>query len=96
SIVAIHGLNFKDRNVHQHAWHTWTSSARLGLPQHVWLKDALPQKLPAARIMLYEYNSMAIGGPKRSLGDEANSLLEFLQIKRCEVRRDSVVQSPLI
>jgi hypothetical protein len=49
--------------------------------------------------MIYEYNSMVIGAQNGNLGDEANSLLECLQVARCEVRRNSVLhqlQSPLI
>ena len=52
SIVAVHGLN--PTNKKGHAEETWSVNGKL------WLKDFLPKRLPAARILLFGYNSSVI------------------------------------
>lgn len=77
SIVAVHGLNFKNSN--NHARKTWTMNDKL------WLKDFLPVALlpKHARVMLFEYNSSpAIGATAIKLSGHANNLLQWLKLKR--------------
>ena len=77
SIVAVHGLNFK--NSDDHARQTWTMGDKL------WLKDFLPGALvpKQARVMLFEYNSSpAIGAAAIQLSGHANNLLQWLKLKR--------------
>lgn len=76
SLVAVHGLNFK--NSPEHARNTWTHSGQL------WLKDFLPARLPKpARVMLFEYNaSPAMGAAAIKLDDHAKNLLHWLDIRR--------------
>ena len=76
SIVAVHGLNFK--NTSDHARSTWTDSGQL------WLKDFLPARLPKpARVMLFEYNaSPAMGAAAIKMDDYTKNLLQWLGIRR--------------
>ena len=76
SIVAVHGLNFK--NTSDHARSTWTDSGQL------WLKDFLPARLPKpARVMLFEYNaSPAMGAAAIKMDGYTKNLLQWLGIRR--------------
>lgn len=76
SVVAVHGLNFLDRN--NHAEETWSAGGKL------WLRDFLPGALPVeARVMLFAYNSSpARGASATNLDDHARSLLLHLRNKR--------------
>jgi hypothetical protein len=76
SIVAVHGLNFK--NTSDHARSTWTDNGQL------WLKDFLPARLPKpARVMLFEYNaSPAMGAAAIKIDDYTKNLLQWLGIRR--------------
>ncbi|OJJ87138.1 uncharacterized protein ASPGLDRAFT_80025 [Aspergillus glaucus CBS 516.65] len=80
-IVAIHGLNPKNKE--NHAERTWESGGKL------WLRDFLPKKLPQARIFLYGYNSnVAIQSSAAGIRDQAQNLLSRLWLERkgCETR----------
>ncbi|KAH0593445.1 hypothetical protein MHUMG1_08902 [Metarhizium humberi] len=76
SVVAVHGLNFK--NTDEHARKTWTMGDKL------WLKDFLPGALSRpSRVMLFEYNSSpAVGAAAIKLDDHAKTLLQWLNLKR--------------
>jgi hypothetical protein len=76
SIVAVHGLNFK--NTSDHARSTWTDNGQL------WLRDFLPARLPKpARVMLFEYNaSPAMGAAAINMDDYTKNLLQWLGIRR--------------
>lgn len=76
SVVAVHGLNFKNNANHAHD--TWTLNDR------IWLKDFLPSSLgQPARILLFEYNSSpALDATAIKLADHARSLLQWLSLKR--------------
>lgn len=50
SIIAIHGLN-------GHRENTWTAENCT-----LWLKDLLPKRLPAARIITYGYDTRTYSG----------------------------------
>ena len=73
SIILVHGLNPKSKDDEAHALNTWTENGRL------WPRDALPKKLPDARISLYIYDSSAVyGGSQATFADKANELLETI------------------
>ncbi|KAK4228062.1 hypothetical protein QBC38DRAFT_167932 [Podospora fimiseda] len=75
-IVAVHGLNFKNKP--NHAFDTWS------LNDKIWLRDFLPSKLSVrTRVMLFEYNSSpAMGAAAVNLVDHARNLLQHLSLKR--------------
>ncbi|CAM1501755.1 Fc.00g037390.m01.CDS01 [Cosmosporella sp. VM-42] len=89
SVVAVHGLNPKGKDVKQHAWDTWTKKSTNG--DKLWLRDDLPGSLPEARIMLYEYNSQVFSKEHQTFLDAGDELLSPLRAKR----RDDV-RRPLI
>ncbi|KAL1965118.1 hypothetical protein VTN77DRAFT_6031 [Rasamsonia byssochlamydoides] len=74
-IVAVHGLNPKDKEFH--AEETWKSGNKL------WLRDFLPEQLPRARILLFGYNSN-VGFQTSAAGvrEQAINLLNRLWIER--------------
>lgn len=76
SVVAVHGLNFK--NNPDHGRETWVAGDKL------WLKDFLPAYLPKpARVMLFVYNSSpAMGAASLRLDDHGRNLLQRLNLKR--------------
>ncbi|KAF4629319.1 hypothetical protein G7Y89_g8828 [Cudoniella acicularis] len=75
-IVAIHGLSRRRKNKN-HWIDTWTKNG------HLWLRDSLPTHLPAARVMLYKYNSSPFFKRATSrLCWQANQLLEELAVER--------------
>lgn len=84
SIVAVHGLNPRNKKLQDHAWDTWRKPA--GLQGRLWLRDYLPNDLPDARIFLYEYDSAVLGSNKESFVDAGSTLLEWLRIARHQVR----------
>ena len=69
SIVFIHGLQGD-------ATGTWATS------KLCWPKDLLPNDLPAARIMTFEYNTLVLNEPPPQIRDLANVLLDSLTINR--------------
>lgn len=75
SIIAVHGLNPKNKE--NHAERTWESEGKL------WLRDFLPKQLPRARILLYGYNS-SVGFQSSAAGvrEQAQNLLNGLWIQR--------------
>ncbi|KAN0102725.1 hypothetical protein V8E51_011038 [Hyaloscypha variabilis] len=76
-IVAVHGLN--PTNTKDHAVATWTDSKS----GHLWLRDALPDSQPSARVLLYSYNSSpALGNDKDRFIWQANDFLECLRLNR--------------
>ncbi len=87
SVVAVHGLNPRNKSLQDHAWDTWRKPS--GQQGHLWLRDYLPSDIPNARIFLYEYDSSVLGSNKESFADAGNSLLEWLRIARLQVRRPS-------
>jgi hypothetical protein len=80
SIVAVHGLN--PTNQADHAVATWTDSESV----HLWLKDALPDSVPSARVLVYSYNSSPVfGNDKDGFILHANNFLEWLRLFRQKV-----------
>ncbi|KAL4986457.1 hypothetical protein BDW68DRAFT_178771 [Aspergillus falconensis] len=80
-IVAIHGLNPKNKE--RHAERTWESDGK------IWLRDFLPNQLPQARIMLFGYNSnVSIQSSSAGIREQAQNLLSRLWLERkgCETR----------
>ncbi|KAI8721955.1 NACHT domain-containing protein [Fusarium sp. LHS14.1] len=85
-IVAVHGLNPRNKPDQEHAWDTWRTPA--GPEGRLWLRDELPKELPYARIFLYEYNSTAVYGKDRTTFiDKVNAFLEELRIDRRKAPR---------
>lgn len=77
SIVAVHGLNPKNKD--SHAEKTWTAGDKL------WLRHFLAPKLPEARILLFGYNSnVSSHSNAMHIGDHATNLLNRLVGKRSE------------
>jgi triacylglycerol esterase/lipase EstA (alpha/beta hydrolase family) len=75
SIVAVHGLNPTNKQLH--AEHTWTLGDKL------WLRDFLPSKLPHARVLLFGYNSnIAFETSIAGVREQAANLLNRLSHKR--------------
>ncbi|KAK5658169.1 hypothetical protein OQA88_2142 [Cercophora sp. LCS_1] len=77
-IVAVHGLN-------GHCVRTWSrqNDPKSKNPITFWLRDLLPEKMPGARILTFQYESKvlfnrSIGG----LSDVAGQLLSKLQAER--------------
>lgn len=84
SIVAVHGLNPKNKD--SHAEKTWTAGGKL------WLSDFLAPKLPEARILLFGYNSnVASDVNAMHIGDHATNLLNRLEHKRTEDPKRPIV-----
>ncbi|KAL2689915.1 hypothetical protein Neosp_003979 [[Neocosmospora] mangrovei] len=85
-IVAVHGLNPRNKPDQEHAWDTWRTPA--GPEGKLWLRDELPKELPHARIFLYEYNSTAVYGKDRTTFiDKVNAFLESMRIDRRKAPR---------
>ncbi|KAI9376511.1 hypothetical protein BJX61DRAFT_538748 [Aspergillus egyptiacus] len=81
SIVAVHGLNPKNKE--RHAERTWELNGKL------WLRDLLPTQLPQARILLFGYNSsVSIRSSSAGVREQAQNLLSRLWLARegCESR----------
>lgn len=75
SIVAVHGLNPKNKA--NHAETTWESGGK------IWLRDFLPKKLPHSRIFLYGYNSnVGIQSSAAGVREQAQNLLNRLWLER--------------
>lgn len=80
SIVAIHGLNPKNKE--RHAERTWELDGK------IWLRDFLPSQLSQARILLFGYNaSVSIQSSSAGVREQAQNLLSRLSIER-QVRND--------
>lgn len=81
SIVAVHGLN-------GHCVRTWSFQEKNGKsPTTYWLRDLLPNEMPNARVMTFQYESKvlfnkATGG----VSDTADQLFRELQTKRKDVK----------
>ncbi|KAL6236379.1 hypothetical protein BDW75DRAFT_239330 [Aspergillus navahoensis] len=74
-IVAIHGLNPKNKE--RHAERTWESDGK------IWLRDFIPNELPQARIMLFGYNSnVSIQSSSAGVREQAQNLLSRLWLER--------------
>lgn len=102
-IIAVHGLN----GHYLHTWtHTdapakpvrrWSRLLRKGATKTdtdtVWLRDLLPEKLPNARIMTFEYDS-SIFGNRSAFGIEENAaklLEELWNVREDEAEGRSIV-----
>ncbi|KAK4223461.1 Alpha/Beta hydrolase protein [Podospora fimiseda] len=71
-IVAVHGLGGD-------ASATWTYPSKGSNPPILWLRDLLPQKLPNARIMTFQYNSQILSNTsKYSVRENSAKLLQIL------------------
>lgn len=77
SVVAIHGIN-------GHCVNSWTN-AKSGT---YWLRDLLPEKLPLARIMTFQYDAKVLGNKSTyGIRDIAAQLLnELVQCRDGAVR----------
>ncbi|KAL2829596.1 hypothetical protein BJY01DRAFT_254948 [Aspergillus pseudoustus] len=74
-IIAIHGLNPKNKE--RHAERTWELDGKL------WLRDFLPHQLPQARIFLFGYNSsVSIRSSSAGVREQAQNLLSRLLLER--------------
>ncbi|KAJ0414986.1 hypothetical protein BJY00DRAFT_294203 [Aspergillus carlsbadensis] len=74
-IIAIHGLNPKNKE--RHAERTWELDGKL------WLRDFLPRQLPQARIYLFGYNSsVSIRSSSAGVREQAQNLLSRLLLER--------------
>jgi len=83
SVVAVHGLNPKRKDVVNHAWNTWRKPS--GDDGRLWLRDDLPVSLPDARVFLYQYDTRIFSGQKQNFLDVANDFLARLLAKRRNV-----------
>ncbi|KAK0708684.1 Alpha/Beta hydrolase protein [Lasiosphaeris hirsuta] len=74
-IVAVHGLN-------GHYMNSWTAKSKTGKTT-MWLKDLLPEKLPGAHIMTFEYDATAAAGASpHGVRENAVKLIRALRDKR--------------
>ncbi|KAG4443916.1 hypothetical protein IFR05_000556 [Cadophora sp. M221] len=76
-IIFVHGLNPKASQ--NHGRQTWTHASKI-----FWPGDILPNLLPKARVLLFEYNSRVAGFGAVNLGinDHADSLLDSYRALR--------------
>jgi hypothetical protein len=75
SIVAVHGLNPTNKELHAES--TWTAGDKL------WLRDFLPLKIKQARVMLFGYNSnVAFEMSSAGVREQSENLLNRLRLKR--------------
>ena len=89
SIIAVHGLNPRNRNDTEHAWSTWQTPEP---EKRLWLRDDLPKLLPESRIFLYEYNATVVYGRDRNtFVGKANELLEAIRIERHDIESRSMI-----
>ncbi|KFA82002.1 hypothetical protein S40288_08003 [Stachybotrys chartarum IBT 40288] len=80
-VIAIHGLNPKNKSDPEHARDTWRTPA--GPHGRLWLQADLPEHIPDARIFLYQYNATAVyGKDKDTFVGKASELLEAIRIER--------------
>ncbi|ORY66174.1 uncharacterized protein BCR38DRAFT_174270 [Pseudomassariella vexata] len=85
-IIAVHGLNPRNKPDTDHAWDTWRKPS--GPDGRLWLRADLPQSVPESRIFLYEYNATAVYGKDRdTFVGKASELLEAIRIKRDDESR---------
>ncbi|RYP74219.1 hypothetical protein DL771_003152 [Monosporascus sp. 5C6A] len=76
-IVAVHGLN-------GHYMKSWTAKSKTGKTT-MWLKDLLPEKLPGARIMTFEYDARAVANASpHGVRENAVKLIRALRDKKEE------------
>lgn len=78
SVVAVHGLN--PRNKRNHAFETWTAANKA-----MWLRDEgfLRTALPQARVLLFGYNSnVAFKSSTAGVREQAENLLNLLEEAR--------------
>lgn len=79
SIVAVHGLN--PRNKVDHATATWTALRS----KKLWLRDFLPNRIPKARIMIFGYDAnVALGSGTDGVCEQATNLYQRLYYERQE------------
>ncbi|KAI1767803.1 TPR-like protein [Hypoxylon sp. FL1150] len=89
-LVAVHGLNPRNKDKKEHAWDTWRSPP--GPKGHLWLRDSLPKTLPDSRIFLYEYNATVVyGNDRTTFLDKANDLLEAIRIERDDAKSRPII-----
>lgn len=73
--MAVHGLN-------GHYLKSWTAKSKTGQTT-MWLKDLLPDKLPGARIMTFEYDAGAVANASpHGVRENAVNLISALRNKR--------------
>jgi triacylglycerol esterase/lipase EstA (alpha/beta hydrolase family) len=90
SIIAVHGLNPKNKNDSEHARDTWRTPS--GPHGRLWLQADLPEHTPDARIFLYQYSATAVyGKDKDTFVGKASELLEAIRIER-----DGLESRPII
>lgn len=86
SIVAVHGLN--PRNKVDHARATWTALRS----RKLWLRDFLPNQIPKARIMIFGYNAnVALGSGTDGVCEQATNLCQCLYHERQEAPNRSLI-----
>ncbi|VUC21523.1 unnamed protein product, partial [Clonostachys rosea] len=86
-IIAVHGLNPRNKKDEAHAWDTWRSA-----DGRLWLRDDLPKILPDARIFLYRYNATAVyGSDQGTFSDKADELLEAIRAERDDIQNRPII-----
>jgi hypothetical protein len=77
SIVAVHGMNVTGSD--DHSENTWTENES----NTHWLRDFLPELLPRARILAYQYNANVVfKASVAGIKEQAINLLHCLQSER--------------
>lgn len=90
SIIAVHGLGPRDKDVSAHAWDTWRSPA--GPEGRLWIRDDLPKHIPGARVFLFEYDAtLAFDGYRLMFLRHANELLEKIRSSQDGLEERSIV-----
>ncbi|KAL4870668.1 hypothetical protein BDV12DRAFT_195147 [Aspergillus spectabilis] len=87
SIVAIHGLNPKNKE--RHAERTWEVNG------NIWLRDFLPKQLPQARILLFGYNSSVTIRSSAAGGYETRPIIFIAHSLGGIVVKEALVQAKL-
>jgi hypothetical protein len=84
SIIAVHGLN--PTNTELHAEAAWTSEGKL------WLRDFLSASLPNARVLLFGYNAnIAFETSAAGVQEQAVNLLNHIASRRTEVKNRPII-----
>lgn len=91
-IVFVHGLN--PRGQENYARTTWTHSGNTSHTAIFWPQALLPESVPAARILLFAYNSRILANASNApVHGHANTLLNRLHNKR---RQEAEKHRPII
>ncbi|CAG9943269.1 unnamed protein product [Clonostachys rosea f. rosea IK726] len=86
-IIAVHGLNPRNKKDEAHAWDTWRSAGG-----RLWLRDDLPKMLSDARIFLYRYKATAVyGSDQGTFLDKADELLEAIRAERDDIQTRPII-----